>query len=343
MNKEKPSDSFLIHDFPTVTSESITGIPLDQAPGAASQYNLEDSRFVTIADFATAERPDRTVYHTIARRESITFLLVYRPSHTRGKKRWEIPPLTFCQDFINNLLSNMYAEDLPGAQAYARTGKWGRVQTIILQSIDMEAVADFRRQLVLWQYKDYAFDTFPRDAAIAKADVSILLRASMKTFETEIIPKVLFNRNKEVIAGSLRVLSTRFFTAQDISHKGESKEYWRSIELKGNDQFMRCLRFVPESRPFLLGYDAVQIRGGLRPQDPHVQAGNKRPWSDFTPTDGPPLLVDPRNGPPQHNQQQSGPFPQSSTFPAQERGAKRGRGSRGGRRGRGRFPRGPRT
>ena len=206
----------------------------------------------------------------------------------------------------------------------------------------MDMIADFRRQVVLWPYKDFSFDTFPRDAAVAKADVSILLRASMKTFETEIIPKVLFTRNKEVIAGSLRVLSTRFFSAQETSHKGESKEYWRSIDLKGSEQFMRCLRFIPESRPFLLGYDAVQIRGGLRPQDPQTQVGNKRPWSDYTPTEGP-LLVDPRGISPQLTPQQPTVPPHPSAYIPSDRGAKRGRGSRGGRRGRGRFPRGPRN
>ena len=316
------------HDFPTVFSHEVTGIPLDEAPGADGACQTNDTRFVVLAEFATVDRPDTTAYHTILKREAITFLLVYRPAQTRGKKRWDFPPLSFCQDFINDLLSKMFAEDLPGSTAYARTGKWGLVQTIVLHSGDMEALEEFRRYVSLWQYKDHSFDTFPRDVALAKPELSILLRASMKTFQTDIIPKVLFNRNKTVLAGSLRVVSTTFFRNTDISHKGESKEYWRSIDLKGDEQLLRCLRFLPESRPLLLGYDAVQIRGGLRPQEILPMSGHKRPWSEFAPAASP-LLQDPRSahGPaPDFN-------PPNSSDPTQ-RGGKRGRPFRGGRRGR---------
>ena len=334
--KSQEGDSeLIIHDFPTVVSSDVTGTPLDQAPGAAQTYEADDSKFISVVDFATVERPDASVYHTITRRDTTTFLLVYRPENARGKRRWEVPPLTFCQDYINDLLSKLFAEDAPAAGAYARTGKWGLVQTIVLHTTNLDTLSDFRRNVTAWNYKGYSFDTFPRDVVVAKADVTVLLRASMKTFKTEIIPKVLFTRNSELIAGTLRVVSTKFFTAEQKSHKGESKEYWRSIELKGNHQFMRCLRFIPENRPFLLGYDAVQIRGGLRPQEiAPMASGSKRPWSDFHFSDTP-LLMDPRtdkNNPPFHNsnEQQFGG--------RGERGGKRGRPYRGSRRGRGRFP-----
>ena len=267
---EKSADATMtIHSLPFVRSSDVTGVPLDQAPGALQLYETDESKFVTIADFATAERPDATVYHTIARRENITFIMVHRKESARGKRSWEIPPITACQDFINDLLSKLYSDatQIGTAMAYARSGKWGLVQTLVLHSKDMDVLADFRCQVTLWNYRGYNFDLFPRDVVVAKADISILLRGSMKTFQTELIPKVLFTRNADVIAGSLRVLSTKFFTAEEFSHKGESKEYWRSIELKGNEQFLRCLSFIPESRPFLLGYDSVQIRGGLRPQE----------------------------------------------------------------------------
>ena len=221
------------------------------------------------------------------------------------------------------------------AQAYLRTGKWGAVQTIVLSSRDMEILNGFRRQVTLWPYKGRSYDTFPRDVIIAKPDISILLRSSMKTFQTEIIPKVLFNRNADIIAGSLRVLSTRFHTAEETSHKGESKEYWRTIDLKGDEQLMGCLRTIPENRPFLLGYDAVQIRGGLRPQEiTPMRSGIKRPWAEIEPSPQP-LLADPRSGltPFGH------PNPARGASQAErgQRGNKRGRPFRGGRRGR--FPR----
>ena len=331
------SGTRVTHDLPTVFSNEITGVELHLAPGSAEACMASDARFAVIAEFATVDRPDTTTYHTIQKRDAITFLLMYRPEQSRGKKRWEFPPLQFCQDYINNLLSKMFADDLPGGLAYARTGKWGLVQTVVLHSGDMEAMEDFRRYVAAWAYKGHHFDTYPRDVAISKPSLSILLRASMKTFQTDIIPKVLFNRNRSVLAGSLRVVSTTFFSASDMSHKGESKEHWRSVELIGDEQMMRCLRFIPESRPLLLGYDAVQIRGGLRPQESSpFQTGSKRSWSDIQPAASP-LLVDPRD--PQQHQQQQQQQQQYGNDDHGYRGAKRGRPFRGGRRGRGRFPR----
>ena len=276
-----------------------------------------------------------TTFHTITKRDSVTFLVVYRRVEARGKLSWDFPSISLCQDFINDLLSKLYAEDVPGSGAYMRSGRWGKLQTMVVQSGCLQTLNELRRQIVLAVYRGYTFDTFPRDVVVAKPDVSILLRGSMKTFQTDIIPKVLFSRNQDVIAGSLRVLATKFFLPGDTSHKGESKEHWRTISLKGDDQFMRCLRFIPESRPFLLGYDAVQVRGGLRPQDPPsgFQAGTKRPWSDIGPAKTPLL-------PSLQQQQHIYDDPSTSSSSESTRGLnKRGRPFRGGTRsrGRGRF------
>ena len=327
------SDKVIIHKLPTVRSDEITGIPLDRAPGASSLYSVDD-KFLSVADFASVEPRDPQIFHTITRRDSIVFIIVVRPELARGKLAWDLPAMSQCQDFVNDFLSKIYsADDNPSwTRTYVRAGKWGRVGTILLSSESIDDLSEFRRQFALWRFRNLAFDTYPKDVLTAKADVSILLRASMKTFNTEIIPKVLFSRNQDHIAGSLRVLATRFFSADEKSHKGDSKEHWRSVELKGCDQFMRCLRFIPENFAFLLGYDSVQIRGGLRPLNESLtSAGSKRSWAD-TPAPAVPLLQDPRNIFPSGN----GPVPDNSTRGA----AKRGRANRGSRRGqRGRAPR----
>ena len=331
------SGSHINHNLPTVASNDVTGIPLAEAPGADAE-DTDERRFITIADFAAVELPDTSVFHTITRRDTTTFMVVYRPLSARGKMSWEFPPMSISQDFINDMLSKMFADDFDQVAVYIRSGKWGKLSTIVLSTKSLDGLAGFRRHMSLCSYKGYSFDTYPRDVLIAKADVSILLRSSMKTFVTEIIPKVLFMRNDNLLAGKLRVLSTRFYTAADISHKGDSKEHWRSIDLKGDDQFMRCLRTIPESKPFLLGYDAVQIRGGLRPDEHFAPiAGNKRPWSEIQPISATPLLTDPRRFTP-------GPVPSSALesspySPGPNRRGQRGRGraGRGTRRGRGRF------
>ena len=324
-----------MHNFPLVLSSEVTGVDLSKAAGASQFCGTED-RFVNIAGFTSVERPDTTVYHHIARRNNITFVMVYRPQKAKGIRSWEIPTFSLCQDFVNELLSRLYQEDAEYVTAYARSGKWGKVQTLILHSASLDHLHDFRRAMTEHPYNGFHFDTFPKDATTAKPDVSILLRASMKTFRTELIPKVLFTRNQETLAGALKVLATRHHGAEERSHKGDSKEHWRTIDLQGNEQFMRCLRVIPESKPFLLGYDTVQIRGGLRPDEPTI-AGNKRSWSEFPQHAATPLLTDPRNQQ-QQQQQQHLQLPHrvdENSSPNIHRGnGKRGRPFRGGRRGR---------
>ena len=226
-------EKLIVHNYPRIRSQDVTGIPAEEAPGADLLSPADDNRYATITDFATVEQQEPTIYQTITKRDSITFLLLHRPITARGKCRWEIPTAGLSQDFLNYLLSRLYAEDIEGAvAAYTRI-----IPTIVLESTSLSSLSEFPRLIVLTPYK-VTFNTFPRDAIIAKPDVSILLCASMKTFHTEIIPKVLFSRNAGIIAGALRVVATRFFGADETSHKGESKEHWRSIDLKGDEQFM---------------------------------------------------------------------------------------------------------
>lgn len=330
----------VLHHFPTVFSNEVTGIPLDEAPGASLIVESKD-KFVALAEFATIESNMAETFHTISKKDALVFIIVTRPEHARGKLSWDIPSLGLCQDYSNDFISRAFEGDnWDWTKSYIRSGRWGKVGTLILSSSSMDNLSEFRRQFALTTYKGASFDTFPKDVLTAKADVSILLRSSMKTFKTEMIPKILFARNQDAIAGSLRVLSTRFHSAEEKSHKGESKENWRSIELKGNDQFMRCLRFIPENHAFLLGYDAIQIRGGLRPQDSNqaVVTGTKRPWSEV-PNAPVPLLRDPRNIYPTTFTATSASTSSSSSSQPDEnapRGAfKRGRAGREGRRGRG--------
>ena len=330
------NEKHAVHQLPTISSEDVTGIPLAEAPGATSIEDTRD-RFISVADFATPEDDEPTIFHTIAKKDAIVFVIVTRKMGAKGRRSWDLPALAQCQDFSNDFISKIYENGSCWARSYVRSGKWGKLGTILLSSEHMEELAEFRRQFALLSYRNESFDMFPKDALTARADVSILLRASMKTFKTEIIPTVLFARNRDVLAGTLRVMSTTFYSAEELSHKGEPKQFWRSVDLKGNDQFLRCLRFIPEGHSFLLGYDSVQIRGGLRPQETNFTAvGVKRPWADVPPPEVP-LLHDPRHIFPT---QGGTPQPDEHSERGTTKRGRRGRGARRGDRGRGRrgFP-----
>ena len=277
--EKRLAPSLTLHTLPTVHSSDVTGIEPAAAPGARPME--DDDKFITVVDFTSKYPPERQVLHSVPKKTSIVFLLLSRPALSR--KRWSFPNHETAADFINEVICTLYEDDYPYADAYDRSGKWGLFSTLLLSTENPEAVEEFRRHLSRNSHKGMDYDTFPKEVATQKPDISILLRNNMKSFAHEVIPKVLFKRNADKLAGTLRVLSTRQFPEGETSQRGESKDNWRQIDLKGDDQVMRCLRFIPESYPFKLGVEMVQIKGGLRPQEPvdSVQLG-KRTWTAST-------------------------------------------------------------
>ena len=317
--EKRVAPSLVLHTLPAVRSVDVTGIDPSQAPGARPVGDEE--QFITLVDFTSKYPPETQVFHTIPRKKNIVFLLLFRPLATR--KRWLIPSSETAADFISDTLSTLYQGDYPYAKAYERSGRWGLFPTLLLSADDMVAADGFRRHLSCTTFQGMDYDTFPKEVATQTPDISILLRNNMKLFAHEIIPKVLFARNQERLAGTLRVLSTRHFPAGEKSHKGELKDNWRQIDLKGDDQVMRCLRFIPESSPFKLGVEMVQIKGGLRPQEPEVSRMlGKRTWSATTSSSSSPATEFP---PPSILAPLPGPQPDT---PLRGGKAKRGRGGR---------------
>ena len=339
------SGQTIIHDFPAVSSEDITGIPLHRAPG--SSMNINKKQYLILADFVHPP----AMFQTIARKELLPFLLVSKPADAHAATRWEVTNAELARDFVNDMLGGLYMEDNNAADAYEKIGKWGLFTLVYLSTKSVEEIDGFRRFAAGWEYGGHTFDTYPKDALTAQSDISILLRGSMKAWKTELTPKVLFKRNIDSLAGKLRVASSSFFLPNEVSHKGESKAAWRKINLTGDDQFHRCLRNFPESHPFFLGADAVQIRGGLRPpeqhehqQQQHKPSLGKRYWKPAPseivvqqqqqqqPTNI--LLFDPAD-----STHQYGGFQQGSSGSISNRGAFNKRGRAGSRRGKTRPPR----
>lgn len=274
---KRNSDLIHLHDLPPVISTEVTGTPLNQAPGA--DRLLQEDNFVKLAEFATLPPSGAMTFRTVTKWPAIEFILLTKPKDSPPGARWENPSISLAQDFINDKLCKMLEEGNEEFNAYERTGKWGLVSIVYLKSEELPMTDDFRRNIAASEYKGYLFDSYPKDLVTVKAEVTILLRSSMRTFITHLIPKMLFGRNKEALAGSLKILSTRFFPNEERSTRGESKTSWRTIELLGDEQFMRCLARFPERRPFFLGVNAVQIRGGLRPPEPEETLSlGKRVW-----------------------------------------------------------------
>ena len=320
----------VIHDLPEVSSNQVTGVPLSEAPGAG--FKADFKHFLSTADFASHRSNTPQKFLTIARKDYIPFVLISVHENAAVGEHWDAPDESLARDYINHSLGIMFNTDLPCADVYEKTGKWGLFTVIFLDSRLPDLLNEFRKQLTERCYGNHFFDTYPKDALTQKSDLHILLRAGMKTWDITIIPKVLFRRNSQLLAGTLRVQKTTLFNSQETSHKGESKAEWRQVALSADEQFLNCLRDHPESKPFSLGVDAVQIRGGLRPPEPPKTLLGKRQWAPIQPetTFAPPHL-------PLQPLQPLQPyyFNPVEQQAGSDRGTKRGRG-RASRRGRGR-------
>lgn len=292
------------HVLPTVFSADVTGIPAEEGPGVCSSWDSD--KFISVIELTSAWPPESEVYHPLPRRDTLPFLLLSRQMGP-PTRRWDVPTADIAVDFINETICILYGDDYPYADGYDRTGKWGLFTVIYIKASSPTLLEEFRRHISRHTSKGFDFDTFPKDVITAKPDISILLRNNMKSFAIEMIPKVLFMRNKNILAGALRVLSTTRFKEGETSQKGEAKDEWRQIQLKGNEQLLRCLRFLPESTPFLLGVEPVQIKGGLRPQEAeHSSLLGKRTWGSNNPQTVPPVILNPNNGAPRGRSNSSG-------------------------------------
>ena len=84
MDSSTPKNKIVIRKFPTIFSNEVTGVPLEQAPGVSSLLSMDD-RFVTVIGFSTVEMSEPPVFHTIPRHNSIVFVMAHREAGKRGK------------------------------------------------------------------------------------------------------------------------------------------------------------------------------------------------------------------------------------------------------------------
>ena len=332
---DQPSSAFLTpHNFDPVSSDEITNDPLHLAPGARENDD-RNSNFISVAEFASVATSTPTVFHSIPKKPILPFVLLSRPLGSYA--RWEIPPIELAHDFINDTICKMFSDDVNGAQTFHRVRSWGLTSIVFLFSSDKDMMNNFRRCVAAWSYQEVEFDTYPKDVLTASAQLTILLKSSMKAFQAQMIPKILFHRNKETLAGVLRVVATRRFKPNERSSRGELKDNWRNIDLVGDAQFLRCLQALPESRPFLLGVEPVQMHGGLRPFEPSILDG-KRPRdpsssarSISSSSSSATLMPDPPSSDLAFSSDSSGHPQPSFDRPKRGRGAPHARASRRGR------------
>ena len=124
----KTSDAFRdneqeeIHNLPTIYSNEVTGVPLQDAPGAAT--TVDDRKFLTLAEFASKRAPLTQTFRSIPKKEIVPFVLIYKDERkVLTEYRWENPDHQRSADFINEVLCSMYEKDDHCHYAYQRTGK----------------------------------------------------------------------------------------------------------------------------------------------------------------------------------------------------------------------------
>ena len=116
----KPGERIENHFYPVVSSHDVTGIPLEQAPGVASES--DDKKFITLAELASIRPPKKQNFHSVPIKDAIPFVIIYKDEKLANSSyRWENPDHQRAYDILNEVLCGMYEINDPRSSAYLRT------------------------------------------------------------------------------------------------------------------------------------------------------------------------------------------------------------------------------
>ena len=95
-------------------------------------------------------------------------------------------------------------------------------------------------------------------------DYTLLLKNHMRTYKLETITETLLRKNRRILTGGLYPAQIKYYSKEDKTRAGGSKEGWRLIVFKADKKMIRALEKVDEHHHFQLGSNGVQLRGGPR-------------------------------------------------------------------------------
>ena len=176
-------------------------------------------------------------------------------------RHWTVPDPDTFNDLMNRLEGVLMEGDHSCWSAYRWVNMWGRVGLLGLSPSDPDKINAYRCLLESQVLGSTRFTIYPKDALEKKGNISVLLRASFRSFKPEWLPKALLRRSRG-LKGSLRLTHVKTYADTDVSRAGASKKGWRLALLQGCPRFMFSLEKYPEEHRFPVGSGHVMIRGG---------------------------------------------------------------------------------
>ena len=202
-------------------------------------------------------RPEENI--KLRARGSVAFVVLkFDPDHD---KHWTVPEPELFHDLMNRVEGGILENDLKCGEAYKWISMWGKVGLLGLDANKMEQMNEYRDMLERQTLGKIRFTLFPKEALEKKGNISVLLRASYKSFKAEWLPKAIMRRTRQ-LRGSLRLTHVKTYADGDVSRAGASKRGWRLALLQGCPRFMFSLEKFGQDHLFPVGSGQVLIRGG---------------------------------------------------------------------------------
>ena len=176
-------------------------------------------------------------------------------------KHWTVPLPDVFHDLVNRVEGEIVEENLKCESAYVWANVWGKVGLLGLSPKNPDLINEYRGVLERQIKGNTRFTIFPKDALDKKGNISVLLRASFRSFKAEWLPKAIMRRTRQ-LKGSLRLTHVKTYADSDVSRAGASKKGWRLALLQGCTRFLISLERFGQDHLFPVGSGQILIRGG---------------------------------------------------------------------------------
>lgn len=175
-------------------------------------------------------------------------------------KSWTIPAPDLFEDLMSRLECVSLEQDIVCFRAYRWANLWGKVGLLGLASGDLRDIREYREMIENQMLGRTKFTMFPKEALERRGNLSVLLRANLRSFDLKWLPKAILLRSR--MKGGLRLTHVKYYRDDDKTREGNSKKGWRLALLQGCPQFMESLKKFDQEHRFPIGAGHIIIHGG---------------------------------------------------------------------------------
>ena len=122
-------------------------------------------------------------------------------------KSWTIPAPDLFEDLMSRLECVSLEQDIVCFRAYRWANLWGKVGLLGLASGDLRDIREYREMIENQMLGRTKFTMFPKEALERRGNLSVLLRANLRSFDLKWLPKAILLRSR--MKGGLRLIHVK--------------------------------------------------------------------------------------------------------------------------------------